>query len=56
MSLIRVTPALVMALALLGACGKRGPLYLPGEGGDKDKQEQPAPEQQDTTPPPATGY
>jgi predicted small lipoprotein YifL len=42
MSPIRVIPALVMVLVLLAGCGKRGPLYLPGE---KNPEEQTAPQQ-----------
>lgn len=54
----RVILALVMALMLLAACGKRGPLYHPEQKSpeQQESQEQPEPQEQNLPPPTAPGY
>ncbi|MGH8454466.1 MAG: LPS translocon maturation chaperone LptM [Nevskiales bacterium] len=53
MSANRVILSLVMALVLLAACGKRGPLYHPGQ---KSPEQQPEQQEQNLPPPTAPGY
>jgi predicted small lipoprotein YifL len=45
----------ILALTLLTGCGKRGPLYLPGE---ENRAESPKPEttEQSEPPPDSSGY
>ncbi|HXG28939.1 MAG TPA: lipoprotein [Nevskiales bacterium] len=49
MPLLRPTLALILLLALLGGCGKRGPLYLPGE---KNPEARTVPQESQTQEPP----
>jgi predicted small lipoprotein YifL len=50
MFLLRPTLALILLLALLGGCGKRGPLYLPGE---KNPESRTVPQESQAQEPPA---
>lgn len=41
--LLRIAALSVASIALLGGCGQRGPLYLPGTQPPAKKQAKPAP-------------